>query len=128
MKESFQELVEALLETRQKCPWVKEKLSIERLGDAIKSETEEITQAINKKDYNNLKEEIGDQMMNLIHMSLICEEEGMFKAKDVLTNVKEKLVRRKPWVFGDMKISTPEEAVKVWDEIKKKEKERMKDG
>jgi uncharacterized protein YabN with tetrapyrrole methylase and pyrophosphatase domain len=126
MKESFQELIDALVETRQKCPWVKEKLSIERLGEAIQSESEEITQAIDKKDMDNLKEEIGDLLMNVTHLAIICEEKGYFKAKDAITGVKEKLIRRKPWVFGDMKINTPEEAVRVWNEIKKKEKEGKK--
>ena len=123
MNESFHEFVEALRKNIDKCPWAKE-LDEEKLGKEIKSETAEVIQAIDKKDYENLKEEIGDLMMNLTQLALLCEKKGYFKAKDVLVGAREKLIRRKPWVFGDMEIKTSEEAIRTWNEIKKKEKGR----
>ncbi len=127
MKESYHELVEAIKKSREKCPWAKE-LEVEKMANELHDEVNEIIKAVENKDNDNLKEEIGDLIMDATHLALLCEEKGLFKAKEVLVGVKEKLVRRKPWVFGDMKVESTEEAVKVWNEIKKKEKELNKNG
>ena len=122
MKESYHELVEALRKNREKCPWAKE-LTVEKMASGLHEEVDEIIQAVGKKDNENIKEEIGDLIMDATHLAILCEEKGMFKAKDVLIGVREKLVRRKPYVFGDMKVETSEEALGVWNEVKRREKD-----
>ena len=122
MKEAYNDLVEAIRLSRIKCPWAKEvKMGI-IIEETIK-EAQEMKEAFDKNNIENLKEEIGDLIMDATHLALIAEEKNLFQAKEVLEDVKKKLVRRKPWVFGDMKVKDSEEAVKVWNEIKKKEKE-----
>jgi len=78
-------------------------------------------------DYENLKEELGDLLYDLMHLVEIGVEEGLFTTKEVIEQVNAKLVRRKPWVFGDEKIETAEAAEKRWNEIKAEEKKAKKE-
>ena len=121
MKESFNELVEALWQCREKCPWAKG-MTIEGMADEIRKEAEEIKAAVGAKNFDEIREEVGDTIMVCIYLALIAEEKGVFTIKDVFKDVTEKLKRRKPWVFGDEKITTIEGAIKRWKEIKAKEK------
>ena len=122
MKQSFEELVDVVKKTLEKCPWAKEQ-TIEKHKDEILSEAKEIINAVDKKDYENLKEELGDLFYDILFICAIAEKEGLFTTKEVINGVKGKLIRRKPWVFGNETVKSSEEAVKRWNEIKKKEKE-----
>ncbi|MBI2129812.1 nucleotide pyrophosphohydrolase [Candidatus Woesearchaeota archaeon] len=126
MKQSFEELVVAIKKTLEKCPWAKEQ-TIEKHKEEILSEAEEIAEAIDKKDYENLKEELGDLFYDILFICAISEEKKLFTTKEVIDGVKDKLVRRKPWVFGNETVKSSEEAVKRWDEIKKKERFKNKE-
>lgn len=106
---------------RQECPWDK-KQTLSKYPDRLLEESEEIREAIEKKDWKNLKEEIGDVLFNLIMMMQIAEEEGHFSAKEVLSSCEEKIIKRHSWVFGDDTASTPEEALALWEKNKKTEK------
>jgi MazG family protein len=70
----------------------------------------------------NLKEELGDLLLQVMFHSVIAEEEGLFTFEDVVKTISEKMVRRHPHVFGDMKYASKEELHTAWAEIKKKEK------
>jgi len=120
MNKAFEELIVALKKNRE-CPWCRD-LSISDMKEEILSESREVADEIDNKDYDALKDELGDLLMDCIHTAILCEEKGHFKAKEIFEKPKEKLHRRKPWVFGDMKIKDKKEAVRVWNEIKKKEK------
>jgi len=104
------------------CPWDK-KQTIESMLKHILEETDEVKEAIEKKDYENLKEELGDLMFLILMISQIAGEEGHFSISDVLKDLEAKIIRRHSWVFGDDKASTAEEAVELWEKNKKKEKE-----
>lgn len=125
MKESFEELLQIIKKCRRECPWMKEH-TIEKHRAELLSEAHEVAEALDKKDYENLKEELGDLLYDTMLMVELCSEKGLFRAKDVIDGVNAKIKRRKPWVFGNAKVNTPEEAVKMWNEIKKKEKEAGK--
>lgn len=122
MKESLGELIEIIKKCRKECPWTKLQ-TIESFGKEIMSETEEIVQAIKNNDNENLKEELGDAIYDLLNLTVIASEELDFNPEEVIHLIKQKIVRRKPWVFGDAKVETAEEAIAMWNDIKKKEKE-----
>lgn len=121
MEKSFKQLWEALFLNRKKCFWAKEQ-DLEKQVEEVLKETQELKQAIEKNDLENLKEELGDVLMDALFVAVIAEEKGLFSFKEVLEAATEKLKRRKPWVFSQEKIVSKEEAMKKWQEIKAKEK------
>ncbi len=104
------------------CPWDKSQTH-ETLVKCLRNESEEVIQAIENKDDENLCEELGDVLLQVLLHSEIAKEEGRFTLEDVLDGLAHKLVRRHPHVFGDQKALTPEEGLASWEAIKKLEKE-----
>jgi len=104
---------------RKKCPWDK-KLKMSDIPKLLIEESEEIREAIGKKDWENLKEEIGDVLFNLCLLITIAEERKLFSAKDLLQASHDKIVERHTWVFGKDKVKTAEEALALWNKNKKK--------
>lgn len=104
------------------CPWDKAQTH-ESLIKCLREECEEVVQAIENRDDENLCEELGDVMLQVLMHSRIAEEENRFTIEDVVDMLAHKLVRRHPHVFGDQKASTPEEGLASWEEIKRQEKE-----
>lgn len=94
------------------------------MPEKLREEIEEVIEAIDKKDYENLQEEIGDVLFVLILTARIAEEEGKLKMKDVLRGIEQKIISRHTWVFGKDKANTPEEALAKWKENKSKEAKR----
>ena len=121
MKKTFGELVDINKELREKCPWDKEQ-DFESMKQAILDEAEEVVEAIEKKDYDNLREELGDLLHNILFITNIAEEKGLFSIKDVMKDINKKLIRRHPHVFGDEKAETPEDSMKIWKKVKEAEK------
>ena len=122
MKHSFEKLVNDIKRCRQECPWMKNQ-DLKKQKICMLDEAQEVADAIDNEDHENLREELGDLLYDTLHLIEIGVEQGLFSTKEVIDGVNEKIVRRKPWVFGDEVIKTPEEAVKRWNEIKKLEKE-----
>ncbi|MBU1201146.1 MAG: nucleotide pyrophosphohydrolase [Nanoarchaeota archaeon] len=121
MKEKFQELYESLKIDRKNSEWSREHSMKERAEELYK-EVLEIKQALENDDVKNLREELGDALWDLLFMIVIAEEQKLFSGKEVINDAMEKLKRRKPWIFTGKKLSKEEES-KLWNEIKKKEKE-----
>ena len=124
MKNTFDELVEtfAVLRGPNGCPWDK-KQTHESLIKNMREEAEELVAAIEKKDVDNMKEELGDVLLQVLFHAQIAKEEGFFSIDDVIQGLYDKLHRRHPHVFGNhAKAASPEEALAVWKEMKKKEK------
>lgn len=121
MLQAFDELYSIAKKLRSEtgCPWDRSR-TITDLSTDFAEEAEEIKQAIKNEDHQNLKEEIGDTFFTMLLMAIIAEEKGFFTMKDVFSDLKEKLVTRHTWVFGDDKVSTPEEAIAKWQENKRK--------
>ncbi len=124
MKTKFEELVHTIATLRgpEGCPWDK-KQTHESLIKCLRNESEELVQAIEKKDDENMKEELGDVLLQVLMHAQIAHEERKFSIEDVIGYLDEKLHRRHPHVFGDhAKAATPEEALAVWREMKQKER------
>lgn len=73
-------------------------------------------------DANNLREELGDLLLQIMFHSVMAEEEGLFTFEDVAKSISDKMVRRHPHVFEGVKYASEEELHAAWVEIKKKEK------
>ncbi len=73
-------------------------------------------------DPTNLKEELGDLLLQVMFQSVLAEEEGLFTFEDVAETVSDKMVRRHPHVFAGVKYESEEELHAAWAEIKKQEK------
>ena len=88
----------------------------------LADETEEVFQAIDNKDMENLCEELGDVLLQVILNSQIAKEEGRFTIDDVIDGLCRKMVRRHPHVFGGVKVNSVEEGTALWNQIKMQEK------
>ena len=122
--EKFDEFVAtiAALRSENGCPWDR-KQTHESLKECLVEETGEVLEAIDKKDDANLCEELGDVLLQVVMHAQIAAEEGRFTIEDVISGVNEKMIRRHPHVFGDLKVSSVEEGLDLWEQIKQKEKE-----
>jgi len=87
----------------------------------LEREVHELKLAIDKNDDENLKEELGDALWDLLFLMIIAEEKGKFTSKEVIEGAMDKLKRRKPWIFEGKEISMEEETER-WHEAKRKEK------
>jgi tetrapyrrole methylase family protein / MazG family protein len=103
------------------CPWDAEQ-SHESLKRYLLEECYEVLEAIDTKNPELLKEELGDLMLQPVFHAAIAEEKGEFTIDDVLGTICDKLVLRHPHVFGDQVIKTADEQVENWERIKKEEK------
>ena len=124
----FNEFVEIVKRLRKECPWDRE-----QTNDSIKAatieEAYEVVEAIEKKNYNELKNELGDLLLHVVFHTLIVSETNGFTIDDVIDSIREKLIRRHPHVFGEVKVSGSEEVKKNWEEIKLSEgRESVLDG
>ncbi len=125
MKTTFENLKQTVSTLRgpDGCPWDK-KQTHETLIKCLQNESQELIDAINNNDDENMKEELGDVLLQVLMHAQIAQEEGKFTIEDVMAYLDEKLHRRHPHVFGDhAKAATPEEALALWREMKKKERE-----
>ena len=122
---TYEELLEIVAELRSDhgCPWDREQTH-ESLIKCLKEECQEAVEAIENKDDENLCEELGDVMLQVLMHSQIAAEESRFTIEDVIDMLAHKLVRRHPHVFGDQKALTAEEGLASWNEIKAQEKAR----
>ncbi len=125
MKNTFQDLVEtfAILRGPNGCPWDK-KQTHETLIKNLREESEELICAIENKDTENMKEELGDVLLQVLMHAQIAKEEGLFDIEDVIQGLYDKLHYRHPHVFGDVKAANAEEALAVWKEMKKRSREK----
>ena len=120
---NFQDLVEitAKLRSPEGCPWDREQTH-RSLKKHLKEECEEVCEAIDHQDMDNLCEELGDVLFQVMIHSQIAAERGDFTIDDVVEGICQKMIRRHPWVFGDMKLSSVEEGKELWRKIKEEEK------
>ncbi len=115
-----------ILRSPSGCEWDRAQ-NFSTMKECLDNETKEVLSAIEKRDYENLKEELGDVLLQVVMNSEIAEEEGLFSFKDVVQVLCEKLIRRHPHVFGDEKRpENPEESLALWKKIKEIEKKNKK--
>jgi tetrapyrrole methylase family protein/MazG family protein len=123
--EAFQRLVAVMARLRAPdgCPWDAEQTHA-TLARHLVEETYEVLEAIDSGDLDALREELGDLVIQIVFHSNIAFEEGAFTIADVLDELRSKLIRRHPHVFGDVEVSGAEEVKANWERIKRTEKPR----
>ena len=129
-KNRFDELLEIMeiLRSPEGCPWDREQ-DHKSLIPFLLEETYEVIESINKNSIEDLKEELGDLLLQVVFHAQIAKESGEFNIDDVITGISTKLIRRHPNVFGNEKIDTAEEQSVNWEKLKKQEgKKSVVDG
>ena len=124
MKQDFEELFEFCKNNRRLCPWAKQFKSEEFVKEFL-SEANEVKQALDNKDYDNLEEELGDALVDLLTLSVIAEEEGKINTKNIIKRILNKMKERKPYVFEGKQVSL-KEAENTFYKAKKEQKQRNK--
>lgn len=129
---TFADLKEIIRDLRGEhgCPWDK-KQTHESLKTCLTNECQEVLTAIDQYsetgDYENLCEELGDVLLQVLLHSQIAEEEGLFTIEDVIHGISKKMIRRHPHVFGELSPACQDGKPLSWDEIKRLEKEGLLD-
>jgi len=124
-KYDINDLVEIvrILRSPEGCPWDKVQTH-ETIRQDFIEEVYEAVEAIDEKDAEHLKEELGDVLLNVVFHAVLEEEQGRFDFNDTADDVCKKMIFRHPHVFGNTKADTPEEVLANWDKIKMKSKEQ----
>lgn len=113
-------LLDIMNELREKCPWDKEQ-TIDSLKTLTLEESYELLDAINDKDYDEIKNELGDLLLHIVFYSKIASEKSKFNFNDVVETIIKKLIVRHPHVFDSKKNISKQEVEKNWEKIKLKE-------
>ncbi len=117
---NFYKLVEIMRKLRQECPWDKEQ-TFDSIKAATLEEAYETVEAIDKKNYDDLKSELGDLLLHIVFHSAIAEDNNLFNIEDVIKSISDKLIRRHPHVFSDTKINDNSDILRNWEHIKLQE-------
>jgi len=117
---TFSRLLTIMDELREKCPWDK-KQTVETLRHLTIEETYELVDAISEKDWQGIKEELGDLMLHLVFYAKIGSEQQQFTIEDVINGVCDKLIARHPHIYGDVQVKDEEEVKQNWEKLKLKE-------
>lgn len=127
-KYTFEDFVKIIERLRAKdgCPWDREQTH-DSLRPCMMEEAAEFVSSIRifheSGSAENMREELGDILLQVVMHSVIAEEEGLFTLGDVIEEVSEKMIRRHPHIFGTVQVDSSDEVLENWDEIRKKEKE-----
>ncbi len=111
----------ACLRAPEGCPWDREQTHAS-LRSGLLEEAYEVVAAINNADDANLREELGDLLLQSVFHAQIAAEEGRFDFDHVAREISEKLIRRHPHVFGEDHCADSDAVLQRWDEIKRAEK------
>ena len=117
-EDALQRLYDIVKILRKECPWDREQ-NHDSLRQGMIEEAYEVCEAIDKKDFGNLKEELGDVLLQVIFHSILGEEEGKFILIDVINEECEKMIRRHPHIFALEKIKTVDKVFEKWENIKR---------
>lgn len=126
-KDSIDDLLALMARLRDPdggCPWDLEQ-DFSTIAPHTIEEAYEVADAIERGDMADLKDELGDLLLQVVFHAQMAEEEGLFTFKDVARHVTDKMVHRHPHVFGDAEAQTGDDVLnKIWEEQKDKEKKR----
>lgn len=114
---AFRHLLEIMDELREKCPWDRAQ-TFETLRNLTVEETFELADAIMDKDYPDMCKELGDLQLHIVFYAKVASEMGLFNVTDVLNKLCDKLIRRHPHIYGEMKADSANEVHENWEKIK----------
>jgi MazG family protein len=109
------------------CPWDREQ-TFDSIKPYTLEETYEVLDAIDRRDWDDLRSELGDFMLQAVFFAQMASEEKLFDIGDSLDAINEKLIRRHPHVFADESAKTGDDVKKRWDEIKAEERKQKKEA
>jgi len=115
------ELMAALRTPDSGCPWDLEQ-TFETIAPYTIEEAHEVAEAIASGDLLDLKDELGDLLLQVAFHARMAEEQGAFDFGDVVQAITSKLIRRHPHVFGDARSLSPDQVAVLWEQIKAQEK------
>ncbi len=123
----FRRLVEIMrcLLSEEGCPWDRQQTH-DSLKPYVIEESYEVCEAIDDRDFDELRAELGDLGLQIVFHSALAECEGHFKIDDVYRGICEKLIRRHPHVFADTDADDAETVLKNWEQIKREERQEKK--
>ena len=121
--ERFQKLVELMARLRAPggCPWDREQ-TFDTIKPYTLEETYEVLDAIDRRDWGELTEELGDFLLQAVFYAQMGAEQNLFRIEDALEAINQKLIRRHPHVFGDETAQTAGDVKRIWGEVKAAEK------
>jgi len=114
--------VQALLRAPGGCPWDREQTHA-TLKTYLIEEAYEVLDALEQGNPEELAEELGDLLLQVLFHADLAREAGTFDISDVVTGIHDKMIRRHPHVFGNVKADTPAEVLKNWAQLKAQEKQ-----
>lgn len=107
-------------ELRMQCPWDR-KQTIQTLRQQTVEELYELTDAITDANWDGIKEELGDLQLHILFYARIASEQRRFELHEMLNDICEKLIRRHPHIYGDVKVDGEEDVKRNWEKLKLKE-------
>ncbi len=119
-REKFDNLVQIMKRLRKECSWDKVQ-TFDSIKAATLEETYEVIEAIDEKNYDELKNELGDLLLHIVFHSVMGEEKNLFTIEEVIDSIIDKLVRRHPHIFADVKVENNKEIERNWETIKMNE-------
>lgn len=126
--DKFQKLVSLMARLRAPggCPWDRDQ-TFDSIKPYTLEETYEVLDAIDRRDFPGLAEELGDFLLQAVFYAQMAAEAGHFTIEDALDAINQKLVRRHPHVFAEETAETPSDVTRLWGEIKAREKQHKGD-
>lgn len=122
---------DALLQVAEKllgpegCPWdIKQTFS--SLQPYVLEEAHEVIEAVDANDDSKIVEELGDLLYTIVFYAKLAEKTSRFSMKEIVETIEEKLIRRHPHIFSDVKVEDADDVVKNWEKIKAAEKKDAK--
>jgi MazG family protein len=121
--EKFQQLVAimARLRATDGCPWDREQ-TFDSIKPFTLEETYEVLEAIDRCDWPELAQELGDFMLQAVFYAQMASEQNLFRIEDALDAINQKLIRRHPHVFGEQSAASADDVKRIWGEVKAGEK------
>jgi nucleoside triphosphate diphosphatase len=119
------EIMAALRAPKTGCPWDLEQ-NFTTIAPYTLEEAYEVADAIARNDLPDLKDELGDLLLQVVFHARMAQEQDAFDFGDVVEAITEKLIRRHPHVFGEHRANNPEAVKGLWEEIKAQEKQRKR--
>ncbi len=123
--EKLHQITSKLRDPEKGCPWDREQ-TFESIAHCAIEEAYEVVEAIEKRDYDSFKDELGDLLFQVTFHSSIAEEMNLFTFDDVVNSISEKLIQRHPHVFADQSIKDAKTQTDNWEKIKIQERKQKK--
>lgn len=124
-KDAFARIIQIMDELREQCPWDK-KQNWDTLRTLTIEEVYELSDAIQQRHYEEIKKELGDVFLHILFYSRLAAEEEQFDMNDVVKSLAEKLIRRHPHIYGEVKVNNEEEVKQNWEKLKQNERKEEK--